>query len=283
MRIHNENTPEFIKALAVAIAKDPASLENWRCLHIGHADHVSKEWYETTLQRLKDTHKDLDCEVVHCADQDILFISRHLQVDELYEISDEFIRASYDHEGKAGEIALYDLFRDWRTVRQLLMAKTGDATITPPAHETHNFGEVDSLKEVFSEAKQRRSTRMPLHVMVVEDDLLTRRIVSAAFKDNYAIITAANAEEAIANYLFYAPDIVFLDIGLPDVNGFDVLHQILASDQDAFVVMFSGNSYLDNVTAALSQGASGFIAKPFKKEKMRHYIEESAAHHHKLQ
>jgi DNA-binding NtrC family response regulator len=117
--------------------------------------------------------------------------------------------------------------------------------------------------------------------MVVEDDPLTRRLVANAFKQDYALITAATAQEAVMNYLIHAPDIVFLDIGLPDANGFNVLHQIMTSDPDAYVVMFSGNSYLDNVTNALSNGAAGFISKPFKKDKMFQYIQESSRHHHK--
>lgn len=122
---------------------------------------------------------------------------------------------------------------------------------------------------------------MPLHVMLVEDDPLTRRLVTGAFKENYALITAESAEEAVANYLLHAPDIVFLDIGLPDASGLQVLQSIMDSDPEAYVVMFSGNSYLDNVTTALGIGASGFVGKPFKKEKMRHYIEDSALHHNK--
>lgn len=279
MRIHTDTAPAFMQSLATVIDKDPASLENWRCLHIAHKDNVSEEWVDATLNRLRENHKDLDCEIIHCADKDILFISRHLQVDEIYEIADDFIRANYNAQGEAGEIALYDMCHDWRIMKDLLLNKTPMYVAERPSPALYNFGEIEALKEMFNEAKQQRPARMPLHVMIVEDDVLTRRMVTGTFKENYAIITAANAQEAVANYLMHAPDIVFLDIGLPDASGFDVLHQIMASDPHAYVVMFSGNSYLDNVAAAMSEGASGFVSKPFKKDKMRHYIEESAIHH----
>jgi DNA-binding NtrC family response regulator len=147
--------------------------------------------------------------------------------------------------------------------------------------DIHDFGEITSLQEVFNEAKKRRKGRQPQYVMVVEDDPLTRRIVSQAFKENYALITAQNAHEAVADYLLHAPDVVFLDIGLPDASGFDVLKQIIACDPDAYVVMFSSSHYPENVSKAMDEGASGFIAKPFKKESLSGFIRSSAVHHHK--
>ena len=282
MRIHSENAQAFMQVLGTAIDKDPASLEGWRCLHISCIENKSAQWVEETLSRLRDAHRSLDCEVVRCPDKDILFFSRHLPVDELYAIADDFIRANYDTQGHAGEIALYDLWHDWRIMKDLLLNETplyvAEPALTAPAYD---FGEVGSLRDVFEEAKHVRMARMPLHVMIVEDDALTRRMVASAFKENYALINATNAQEAIENYLTHAPDIVFLDIGLPDTSGFDVLHRIMASDPNAYVVMFSGNGYLDNVATALSEGASGFVSKPFKKEKMQRYIQESGLHHRK--
>lgn len=292
MRIHSENAEFFIHAIAVSIGKDPASLEGWSCAHISYNQESRVGNHEFMLRQLKKAHTDVDCDVVQCTDNDILLISRSLHPERLQALANEFINAASIEEvcvadaieqrsGSAYNIALYDLFRDWRHVRDVLLAKTGKPNIAATKSYPYHFGEIASLSEAFAEAKKLRKARLPLHVMVVEDDPLTRRIVTSAFKENYALIAAENAQEAVANYLVHAPDIVFLDIGLPDASGFDVLHQIMASDKDAYVVMFSSNSYLDNVTEALSNGASGFVAKPFKKEKMRHYIQDSALHHQK--
>lgn len=281
MRLHSENPESFIHALATSISKDPASLENWRCLHIEHSETSLFEHREAVLNQLKKIHTGIDCDVVQSADKDIFFISRNLNEEELHFIANEFLNAAAIQEENTPAYAIYDLFMDWRNVQELLNAKTVEPKIAAIKPALHHFGDTASLEEIFAEAKKLRKVRMPLHVMIVEDDALTRRLVANIFKTNYALITAANAQEAVANYLLHAPDIVFLDIGLPDASGFDVLHQIMASDKDAYVVMFSGNSYLDNVTSALSNGACGFIAKPFKKEKMQHYIQDSAMHHHK--
>lgn len=278
MRLHHDNPASFIQGLALSIDKDPASMENWRCLYIEHKEEVPFERYEHLLAKLKEAHPEADCDVIQCMGNAVLFISRDLAPLQLGALAEELIKADERLQMKP-DIHIYDLFADWREVRQILHRQASNAPAPQLPASGYHFGDIASLGEVFDEAKKLRRTRLPLHVMIVEDDALTRRIVSGTFKENYAIIAAANAQEAVANYLMHAPDIVFLDIGLPDTSGFDVLRQIMALDPQAYVVMFSANSYLENVTAALCAGASGFIAKPFRKEKMRHYIEDSAIHH----
>ena len=274
MRIHSDHTESYIHGLVASISKDPASLEQWHCLHL----HPLQEEQVNlaAIHQLKHEYKEADCDVVICPDKDLLLISRDVEANILNRCAVAFTSGP-------AEVVSYDLFRDWRQARVMLSQKiTGEVPSTFVPEILPAFGEISALREAFAEAKNVRKSRQPLHVMVVEDDPLTRRMVIGAFKNNYALMTAENAQEAIINYLVHAPDIVFLDIGLPDASGFDVLHQIMEVDPDAYVVMFSGNSYLDNVTTALSSGASGFVAKPFKKEKMRRYIQDSELHHRKL-
>lgn len=277
MRLYTENVENYIQSLAASISKDPASLESWKCIHIHPKE--PEPLNNAVINMLRNERKDVDCDIVVCPDLDILLISRELNAVALQNFANLIISNMSD---QSPQIISYDLFRDWRAVRVLLCSKGGDiykpiplAEVLPP------IGDIGALRDVFAETKFMRKSRQPQYVLVVEDDLLTRRLVANAFKEQYALITAHNAQEAITNYLMHAPDIVFLDIGLPDASGFAVLRQIVALDPDAYVVMFSGNSYLDNITKALGAGAAGFIAKPFKRDKLRHYIQDSAMHHHK--
>lgn len=144
------------------------------------------------------------------------------------------------------------------------------------------FGEISALQEVFAEAKKLRRARCPAHVLVVEDDALTRRVVINALGDSNAMITEENAQDAVASYLLHAPDVVLLDIGLPGKDGFSVLDQIMLLDQDAFIVMFSSHSDSITVNKALCAGAKGFISKPFKKEDLYNYVRGGFMHHHKF-
>ena len=66
----------------------------------------------------------------------------------------------------------------------------------------------------------------------------------------------------------YHPDMIFLDIGLPDVTGLEILDEIFQIDPKAHVVMLSGNGSRDNVVGAIQKGARDFIGKPFTVEKL---------------
>ena len=147
--------------------------------------------------------------------------------------------------------------------------------------QTLNFNEITSLQEVFSEAKKLRRVRHPAHVLIVEDDPLTRRVVVGVLGESNAMITEENAKGAVASYLLHAPDIVFLDIGLPDMDGFAVLDQIMMFDPEAFIVMFSSHTDSGSVNKAMNAGAKGFVFKPFKKEELSSYIQGSGIYHRK--
>ncbi|NQZ08636.1 MAG: response regulator, partial [Algicola sp.] len=61
----------------------------------------------------------------------------------------------------------------------------------------------------------------------------------------------------------HKPDLIFLDIELPDINGIEVLKRIKSKDPKSFVIMVSGESTIENVKGSLTNGAAGFIVKPF--------------------
>ncbi len=82
------------------------------------------------------------------------------------------------------------------------------------------------------------------------------------------ITEASTGEKALNAFRTTIPDVVFLDIELPDLDGQDVLKQIKAIKNNAFVVMVSAHSTVDNVKEAISNGASGFIVKPFSPQKI---------------
>ena len=79
---------------------------------------------------------------------------------------------------------------------------------------------------------------------------------------------ASCGTDAIELFKQHIPDVVFLDIELPDMDGQEVLKQIRNIKSNAFVVMVSAHSAIDNVKYSLSQGASGFIVKPFLPKKI---------------
>jgi two-component system, chemotaxis family, chemotaxis protein CheY len=119
----------------------------------------------------------------------------------------------------------------------------------------------------------RRRQRSAPELMLIEDDSFSSRLVSNVLQRQYHLTILDDTYMALRTYVQLAPDILFLDIGLPNVTGHELLERILALDPDACVVMLSSSADRVNVMRAMERGAKGFIAKPFTREKIMQYIE----------
>lgn len=122
---------------------------------------------------------------------------------------------------------------------------------------------------------KRRLERDVPEIMVVEDDAFSQKLVSNALGGKYSLSISGDGQGAIMAYVAKAPDVLFLDIGLPDMDGHAVLERVFKIDPEAYVVMFSGNGNKENIMRAVELGAKGFVGKPFTKEKLFQYIEKS--------
>jgi two-component system, chemotaxis family, chemotaxis protein CheY len=123
------------------------------------------------------------------------------------------------------------------------------------------------------EIEQRRSKRQAPQLMIIEDDAFTCRLVENVLQKKYALTSLSEADYAMDTYARLAPDLLFLDINLPDVTGHELLERLLAIDPAAHVIMLSGNADHANIAQAMHKGAKGFIAKPFTREKLFQYID----------
>lgn len=109
-------------------------------------------------------------------------------------------------------------------------------------------------------------------VLLIEDDRTTRRMVAKSLKDHCELYEAPDASQGISAYNAFDPDLVFMDIELPDGDGQQLLEWITHNDPGAFVVMFSGHSDNNHVMDSIDSGAKGFVSKPFDLEKMLYFI-----------
>jgi len=111
-------------------------------------------------------------------------------------------------------------------------------------------------------------------VLVVDDSVVIRKMVEIALEnENYTIVSVPSGKEAL-NYLDNEdPDVIILDIMLPDVNGLDVLKTVKASKQIP-VVILSAKDTPRETARAKELGADDFIPKPFKDEELVYKIRE---------
>lgn len=105
-------------------------------------------------------------------------------------------------------------------------------------------------------------------VLIVDDAAFMRvSIRNMLTKLGYEVIgEAENGKVAIIKYQELNPDIVTMDITMPEVNGLDALKAIMKLDPHANVIMVSAMGQESMVRDAVMSGAKGFIVKPFKEE-----------------
>ena len=111
-------------------------------------------------------------------------------------------------------------------------------------------------------------------VLIIDDDRPTRRLAANILKSYCQVHEAGSISQGLSSYDLVRPDIVFMDIQLPDGNGQDLLSWIMRRDPSAFIVMVSGYNFASNIIRAVETGARGFVSKPFEEARLLHYIRQ---------
>ena len=117
--------------------------------------------------------------------------------------------------------------------------------------------------------------REKLTVLVIEDDMVTRGVLTSILGKLYTVVEAEDGRSGIAAFIVHAPDVVFLDIHLPDLTGYEVLKRLKLLNQDAYIVMLSADEADERLILAHAEGAAGFIKKPFLREEIIDCVERS--------
>lgn len=106
-------------------------------------------------------------------------------------------------------------------------------------------------------------------ILVVDDAAFMRMMIRDILsKEGYVIQEAVNGRDAVDKYGEMHPDLVTMDITMPEMNGLDALRAIKASDKDARVLMVSAMGQQKMIVEALEAGAMDFLVKPFQPTKV---------------
>ena len=104
-----------------------------------------------------------------------------------------------------------------------------------------------------------------MQILLVEDDLpLAKGLQQALGKQGYVVNHVGTGEAALHVVEYDKPDIVVLDIGLPDIDGISVLKKVRAKDKELPVLMLTARDGLDDKVAGLDSGADDYLVKPFE-------------------
>jgi CheY-like chemotaxis protein len=110
-----------------------------------------------------------------------------------------------------------------------------------------------------------RTASVPLRVLFVEDDAATREgYVAYLVQRGYVVMPAGTGEDAVTLACSWKPDVIVLDLGLPDIDGWEVARQLKAAEQTASipVIALTGSDLPHERASALRAGCDRHVAKP---------------------
>lgn len=106
---------------------------------------------------------------------------------------------------------------------------------------------------------------MPKSILVVDDAAFMRRLLRDVLTAaGYRVLEAVSGRDACEKYAEDRPDLVTMDVGMPDMSGLDAIQLIRAEDEHARIVVVSAAGSDDVVERAMALGAAAFVRKPFQ-------------------
>ncbi|MGO5051812.1 response regulator [Lachnospiraceae bacterium LCP25S3_G4] len=105
-------------------------------------------------------------------------------------------------------------------------------------------------------------------ILVVEDDVPVRNLITTTLEtQSYKHIMAANGKQALTETTIHKPDIILLDLGLPDIDGVSIIKKIRSWSMTPIIVVSARSDDQDKIEA-LDAGADDYLTKPFSVEEL---------------
>ena len=120
----------------------------------------------------------------------------------------------------------------------------------------------------------RSKDRQPMRFLVVDDSVFARKNIAKMVEQFGGQIAgeAGDGLTAITEYDRLKPDMVLMDITMPQMEGIEAAERIVRAHPDARIIMVSSVGYQENVVSALQKGAKHFVQKPVKPEQLYEII-----------
>jgi two-component system, OmpR family, response regulator len=109
----------------------------------------------------------------------------------------------------------------------------------------------------------------PLRALVVDDEPMLADLLSMALRyDGWEVRAAATGIAAVRAAREFAPDVVLLDVMLPDIDGLEVLHRLRGTDPDVPVLFLTARDAVEDRIAGITAGGDDYVTKPFSLEEV---------------
>jgi two-component system, chemotaxis family, chemotaxis protein CheY len=115
-----------------------------------------------------------------------------------------------------------------------------------------------------------------LKMMIVDDsNIIRRRIERSQQIERLEVVgSAANGREAVELFQRTSPDVVTMDLTMPEMDGIECVEQLVKINPDVLILVISALADKATAVEAIERGANGFLCKPFTDRQLNHALEE---------
>lgn len=104
-----------------------------------------------------------------------------------------------------------------------------------------------------------------MRILLVEDDVsLAEGLQTALRREGFTVNHLANGRQALAALNWDSPELLILDLGLPDIDGLEVLHKLRSETNRPMVMVLTARDSIEDKVSGLDRGADDYLAKPFE-------------------
>ena len=118
---------------------------------------------------------------------------------------------------------------------------------------------------------------MKNNILIIEDDKSINDLISSLLKDEYTVYQAFTAKEGLSLVSSNTIDVIILDLGLPDLDGIDVIIKIRKSMTTPIIVV-SARNFESDIVKALDLGADDYLIKPFRNNELKSRVKIAIRH-----
>ena len=113
-----------------------------------------------------------------------------------------------------------------------------------------------------------------MKILIADDSKFMRHLIRLNVESlgHTVVAEAENGVQAVEGYYKHQPDVVFIDMIMPEMGGLDAIESIMNYDSDAKVIMCSSMGHASYIKEAIVKGARDFIVKPFNPQKIREVL-----------
>ncbi len=254
--------------------------QRFYCFYMRDASLVDAEWFTENIKKVLPKKK---ISFYFCI-RGIFVISPVIASGDFKKIRALIAhKLNKDEKKISGLFEMYDANDDWHVIIKIAKDELKNKRMDMKDNEHKDkllrrkqrteeviSGTID--KETLPDFDQIRDFRHQKIVLIVEDESFSATLLKTLIGKGYGAVVANTGYEAINQYMQQSPDLVFLDIELPDINGIDVLSKLKSIDKNVNVVVVTAHGTTENIAKAMKHRVTGCVSKPVSRQKIMQYL-----------